>query len=209
MVRTVDVSKRLTEGQIDEIQRLLSAGLRGANIDSVRFRQVLRHYDQQIVEEFIATVRRKVEDVDGFVIRLADVDFHRTPVEALKATRRILFADPKVLHDMPKGHGGQTEVILFKPDRGENSVYFSDKDLEKAYKLRFLVPTDPFSLSAVNEHDPAFADTKPNRTRWKDCYGRWCFVAFNRWRGDRVVSVGLDNDNWGDDWWFAGVRASA
>ena len=83
----------------------------------------------------------------------------------------------------------------------------SDDDLEKEYDLRGLKPADPFSLGAVNEDDPALADTKPNCTHWKDANGKWCYVAFRHWGGDeRIVSVFRYDDRWLDRWWFAGLR---
>ena len=75
-------------------------------------------------------------------------------------------------------------------------------DLEKEYALRGLIPADPYSLAAVNEADPAFADKYPNGTQWKDASGNYCCAFFDRWRGGRRVSVRWRGRAWGADWWF-------
>jgi len=42
------------------------------------------------------------------------------------------------------------------------------------------------------------------------CHGR-CrarFATFNRWNDERKVNVNRNENDWNDDWWFAGVRKS-
>ena len=34
------------------------------------------------------------------------------------------------------------------------------------------------------------------------------FATFNRWNGDRNVNVNRNNNDWNDNWWFAGRRYS-
>jgi hypothetical protein len=84
--------------------------------------------------------------------------------------------------------------------------YVSDADLDKEYELRGLKPADPYSLAAVNEDDPAFADDHPNGTHWKDGDGNWCYAVFRRWFDERDVFVSRDGNGWDDGWWFAGLR---
>jgi hypothetical protein len=103
---------------------------------------------------------------------------------------------------MPRGEGDGAEVVFFKVGR-----YLNDNDLEKEFNLRGFKPADAYSLSAVNEEDPAFADTHPNATVWKDVDGKWCYVAFFQWNGrERDVSVKRSSRVWSEGWWFAGIR---
>jgi hypothetical protein len=32
------------------------------------------------------------------------------------------------------------------------------------------------------------------------------FVTFNRWNDDRNVNVNRNDNDWNDNWWFAGLR---
>ncbi|MEK7061888.1 MAG: hypothetical protein AAB957_01365 [Patescibacteria group bacterium] len=102
---------------------------------------------------------------------------------------------------MPRGEGKEVEVVFFNLGR-----YISDADLDKEYELLGFKPADPYSLSAVNEEDQAFADTKPNATHWKDENGKLCYAAFDRWFGvERYVRVRRFGIGWRGHWWFAGV----
>lgn len=102
---------------------------------------------------------------------------------------------------MPRGERNELTVFFFKVGR-----WISDDDLEKEFDLLGLIPVDPYTLAAVNEADPAFADDHPNGTHWKDADGRWCNAAFKRWNDEQSVGVGRYDYKWRDDWVFAGVR---
>ena len=88
------------------------------------------------------------------IIRRMRVNRSRSPQEALAATGRKQYVTDAVVAHMPRGEGDEAEIFFFKVGR-----WISDDDLEKEYSSRGLVPADPFSLAAVNEADPAFADT--------------------------------------------------
>lgn len=152
------------------------------------------------------------------IIRRVRVNRNRSPQEALNATRRKQYTDREVVNRMPNGEGDEVEIVFFKPDLPVPS-YISDDDLEKEYELRDLTPADPYSLIALNEADPVFADEKPHATHWKNADGNWCFASFNRdargidirrfdsdWDDERNVDVHRRGDVWDDRWWFAGVR---
>lgn len=145
----------------------------------------------------------QIVDMSNLIVRRVKVNRNRTPQEAIDATGRRQYVDISVVDAMPRGEGEGSEIFFFIPDR-----LLSDDDLEKEYELRGLKPADPYSLAAVNEIDPAFADNYPNSTHWKDSNGKWYYAAFDHWVG-RGRSVGVDRHTIG--WaanclWFAGVR---
>jgi hypothetical protein len=158
----------------------------------------------EYVDELFNVLRRRVEAVSDLISRFVSVNRDRTPDEALSATDRNKYVTADVVKAMPRGTGEKVEVVFFKVSRD-----ISDDDLEKEYALRGLVPADAYSLAAVNEADPSFADDRPNATHWKDENDKWCYAAFDRWDDGRSVDVGRSGYDWGDDWWFAGLRPSS
>ena len=152
--------------------------------------------------------RECAEAVSNLIVRTAKVNRGRSQQEAIEATGRAQYTDRKVVDSMPKGEGDEVEVVLFKPEPWEYTQpgYITDDDLEKAYERRNSKPADPYSVAAVNEADPAFADEKPHGTHWKDAKGNWCYATFYRWNVKRKVNVNRNGGGWLDKWWFAGVR---
>ena len=152
--------------------------------------------------------RERAEAVSNLIVRTAKVNRGRSQQEAIEATGRAQYTDRKVVDSMPKGEGDEVEVVLFKPEPWEYTQpgYITDDDLEKAYERRNSKPADPYSVAAVNEADPAFADEKPHGTHWKDAKGNWCCATFDRWDGERKVDVHRGGLDWSGRWWFAGVR---
>lgn len=203
-MKTMTPSKPVTEGQIGKLNEKLTARLlkHKAEIPSDIFQEILG--DETLMDEFHAAVRKRVERMSNRVVRTVTVNRTRSAREALKATGRTLYATDSVVDAMPQGIGEIMEVVFFKRDR-----YLSDDELEKEYEVENLMPADPFSLAAVNEADPAFADTHPNATHWKDAAGKWCCAAFCRFDGERSVDVDRSDYDWRDYWWFAGFRKSA
>ena len=192
----------ITPGQVGKLQELLGAALRKSGLQSEPTQQVLERDGGALADEFVASVRKRVEAVSNLITRRVKVDRTRTPQEAIVATSRAQYLDKKVVATMPRGEGSEAEVFFFNLGR-----YVSDDDLEKGYELRGLKPADLYSVAAVNEVDPTFADEYPNGTHWKDDKGKWCFAAFSRWRGERRVGVDRrDGRDWFDYWWFAGLR---
>jgi len=138
---------------------------------------------------------------EQIVRRVVKVDRRRSPQEALDATGRRQYTNSGVLTAMPRGEAEEVDVFFFRLGR-----YVSDAELEKEYELRGFKPADPYSLAAVNETDPAFADNRPNATHWQDSDGQWCYAAFYRWRVGRSVDVNRLGRGWHGRWWFAGLR---
>jgi len=134
------------------------------------------------------------------LVRRVRVNRLRLPHDAIKATARVDYVNRDVVRAMPNGEGAEVDVVLFKLGR-----WVSDDALEGEYKRRALRAADPYSVAAVNELDPAFADTHPNATHWKDAEGYWCFLTFSRWDDKRLVQARRNEHEWDDDWWFAGL----
>ncbi|OGG73207.1 hypothetical protein A3A38_02325 [Candidatus Kaiserbacteria bacterium RIFCSPLOWO2_01_FULL_53_17] len=191
----------ITAGQIGKIQELLGARLRKSRLPSEPVQQVLATQGDAVADEMLAAIRTRVEAICNMIVRHVNVNRARTPQEALKATGRNVYANDSVVKTMPKGEGDEAEVHFFKHSR-----WISDDDLEEEYEKRGLTAVDPYSLAAVNEADPGFADTHPNGTHWKDANGKWCYAAFDRWLDGRRVNVHRRGNDWRGDWWFAGLR---
>ncbi len=192
----------ITTGQIAKWQELIGAALRKSCLPSGPVQQVLETGSAtKLVTSFIADLRTAVESVSEMFSRWVTVDRDRSPQAALDATGRRQYVNHEVVDVVPRGNGREAEVFFFKPGRS-----ISDTELEEEYKIRGLKPADPFTLAAVNEADPAFADTHPNGTHWQDADSNWCYAVFRRWSGGRNVGVGRDGDDWDGGWWFAGLR---
>lgn len=193
----------ITNGEVAKIQDLLGAALRKSGLKSEPTQQAIEKNGKQIALECVAVVRKYAEMFCNLFVRIVKVLRNRTPEQVLDATGRKQYTDKSVVAHMPKGNGEEVEVVFFNLGHSIN-----DTDLDAEYENRGLKPADAYSLSAVNEEDPAFADTKPNCTHWKDADGNWCYMAFGQWHdGVRNVHVGRSYyDDWGDGWWFAGLR---
>ncbi len=142
----------------------------------------------------------------GQIVCRVSVSRNCTPQQVLEATgRKQRTITSSVVNLMPKGEDDEVEVVFFKLNR-----FIGDNHLGNEYKSHELKPADPYSLAAVNQFDPAFADEHPNGTHWKNADDKWCYSVFhNRYCGDRVVDViSRDGDSyiWDCYWWFAGIR---
>lgn len=191
-----------TDGQINKAVANYRALLEkhSKEFDSGTVQTVLGQ--SEFADEVFAIFRKRVEVVSNMIMHRVNVNRACTPKQVLDATSRVQYnTNSDVVTAMPRGEGDEVEVFFFKLGR-----YVSDDDLEKEYELRGLKPVDSYSLAAVNEADPAFADEHPNSTHWKDANGKWCYVAFNRWNDERIVDVDRYDNDWDDYWWFAGLR---
>ena len=171
------------------------------------------------------------EDITkGLISRTITVieDFDLTGKEALVATGREVYVTNEVVTYMPAHKDGaeprklyvpgqitspdeedleKVEIFFFNLDPDEFGPEISDEDLDTQYAMRGLEACDPYTLTAANQADPAFADEYPNATHWKDSKGLWCFALFGCLsRAGRHVRVRQDSRSWGTYWWFAGVR---
>ena len=192
----------MTDGQVENLIDKFRAAVRKHRSDFLldAVQQVLGV--ENLGMECLAPFRVRVEAISNLVFRTAKVNRTRTAQKALDATNRKQYIDKDVVSSMPQGTDEEVEVVFFNL-----GCHVSDSKLDEEYEIRGLKPADPYSLSAVNEADPAFADQKPNATHWKDSNGKWCYSAFDQWNdGGRFVIVDRDGSDWYGNWWFAGVR---
>lgn len=200
--------KCITLGQVGKLLELLESALRKSGLQSEPVQQVLENQGPHVVSEMLAVFRNHVEAVSDMIIRHATVDRTRTPQQAIKMTGFKYNCETSVVISMPQGEGDELDVFFFKPDASTYDEYgnISEDEVAKQFELRGLKPVDPYTLAALNEADPAFADEHANVTHWKDTNGEWCYCAFGRWDGARRVSVLQGGDGWHDLWSFAGCR---
>ncbi len=199
---------RITPGQVSKFYDVLAAALVKSGLPSEPTQKVLESQGGILADEFVASVRKRVDAVSNMIVRRVKVDRTRIPQQVLDATGRKQYTDRKVVDAMPRDGRDEDDVFFFRPDKSvyDKNGLISDNNLAKEYELRGLKP-DPYAQAAVNEADPAFADEKPNGSSWKDAGGNWCYAAFSRWRGDeRFVGVSRRGSDWGGGWLFAGVR---
>jgi hypothetical protein len=192
----------MTDGQIERAVEIFRAQLRkhAGELSSDAVQQVFGQ--PELGPEWLAVLRKRVEEVSSMIVRHATVNRSRTPQDLLDATGRKQYTDKNVLKSMPRGNGEEVDVYFFRLGR-----YVSEEEKAKEYALRGLVP-DPYAQAQVNTDDPSFADEHPNGTHWKDANNRWCFATFDRWSGGRDVDVGRSDNGWDGRWWFGGVRKS-
>ncbi len=195
----------MTAGQIGKAQELLGATLRkhASELPSELVQVVLEQEGDALQAEFLAVVRKRVENRANTIIRVVTVNRNRTPQQVLDATKRAQYTIESVVLTMPSNGTGVEKNVTMEFFKLDHDV--SDDELQREYEKRGLAP-DPYAQAAVNKADPAFADEHPNGTHWKSADGKWCFVAFRRGDSERNVFVGRIDCDWNDDWWFAGVR---
>ncbi len=199
---TPSAETEMTDGQIDKVVDVFRAGLRKhrGEFQAGPVQEALGGPDTS--KKIVAAFRECVERFSNMITRVVEIVQDRTPEQALTATGRNQYTDKKVVATMPRGTGkGPKKVTFFKIGR-----VVTDEELEAEFASRNLKPTDPFTLAAINEADPAFADEHPNSIHWKDAGGNWCYEAFGRWRGERNVHVHRNDGRWLDCWRFAGEQ---
>lgn len=180
MAKPMSPSKSITKGQIGKFYDVLEAAMLKSGLPSEETQKVLEIQGVEIAEEFVQSVRKRVEAISKLIVRyVKGVNRSQDPQQALDATGRVQYTNKTVADSMPRGEGEEKEVVFFKPrpEAFKNGI-ISDDDLEKEYEFVGLKPVDPYSLAKVNTDDPAFADAHPNATHWKDTNGKWCYAAF-------------------------------
>lgn len=194
-----------TDGQLGKLSEKLTARLKKnkSELPSDVFQEIILT-DDTLIDEMYDSIRKRIEARSCLVFRTVKVDRTRSAKEALKATGRSQHLNDSVVSNMPKAESDEVELVLFKIGRE-----VTDEELDKEHELRGTKPADPYSLSAINEADPAFADKCPNGTHWKDNNGKWCCVIFGRGGVERYVDVRRCGVRWVDVWYFAGVRKSS
>lgn len=203
------IAEQISAGQIGRASDRFSDRCRtnAASLPRDTVQLILEEEGDALAQEMFEVLRARVERRASIITRRVTVNRRCSPQEALDATKCKQYTDRKVVDAMPRGEGEEVEVYFFKPrPEAYKGGAITDEALEKEFEFYSLKPVDPYSLSAVNEADPAFADEKPNGTHWKNAEGKWEYAAFSRWGGERSVSVRRGGDAWDDDWWFGGLR---
>lgn len=208
---------KITDKQIKDAVKKFEHTLREhrSEIPSDVARQILAFENLGML--MFAPFRERAEAVSNLIVRMVTVNRSRSPQEALEATGREQYTDRKVMDAMPKGEGNEVVEVVFFTDRSKLDSFMSNDDLENEFDLHGLKPADPFSVAAVNEADPAFADKRRHLTHWKNAEGDWCCIQFGNCLGHRSVWVnnrGDGDSNLKDDkngsfngvLWFAGIR---
>ena len=202
---TTDTDLGMTEGQIGKVCEMIAAALRKGrkNFRSNAVQNVIENHGSKLQEEMTKATTTVFENIatwaSNIITRIVKVNRSRSPKDMVKALSRSEYTISSVVKTIPKGEGEGVTVEFFKLDR-----WMRDNDLALEYEKRGLTP-DPYAQAAVNEADPGFANEHPNGTHWKDEDGSWCYLAFSRGGGERVVHVGRRH-GWSGHWWFGGVR---
>ncbi|MDO8581989.1 MAG: hypothetical protein Q7S16_03875 [bacterium] len=195
-----------------EAEQLLATGDQVGGIHDLGnklLRRLPRDHAQALLANggiYIQAYSRMLDEVlsrlTGIIVCRIKPDRTRTPQQAIDATRRVQYANRDVVVTMPMGEGNEeVEMTFFKPGRR-----LTPMELAAEYDVRDLEP-DPIVLAAINEADPAFADTTPNGTQWPLPGGGYGFMAFHCDDVDRrCVGVGRRVGGWGGGWSFGGVR---
>ena len=203
------------------MEKVMSAsrtGMTDGQIENVcaKLRDALRKHREEISSEAAQTAieaknigmmmftpfREQAEALSEIIVRRVKVDRSRDPQAAISATKRAEYTNSEVVSRMPQCEGEEVDVYFFPLKRTTNV-----SDFQKALDNHGLKP-DPYAIMAVNEADPAFADTHPNATQWVDEEGHHCSVAFYRWGDEREVTCFRYERAWRDGWWVGGVRKS-
>jgi hypothetical protein len=152
---------------------------------------------QKLLQEIAA------EATNTMVVIAKRVDYDRDPMEVIRACGRTEYITESVVRSMPRRGKGVVEnvpVVFYKLGRWV-TVEESDKEEDS----RILVP-DPYALAAINEEDPAFADTYPGYCQWGRDGKVASYLAFDGWTDERRVDCRRFDNEWDGDWWRSGVR---
>ncbi|KKQ78051.1 MAG: hypothetical protein A3A96_02855 [Candidatus Zambryskibacteria bacterium RIFCSPLOWO2_01_FULL_39_39] len=152
---------------------------------------------EELIAEFIESLKTRVEHRAKVIIRHFKVDRTKTPAQLLSACNRVpWYVDETVLATMPMD-GPEEGDLLFFPLEKDTPV----ADISRVFEERGLVP-DYAAQMQVNADDQAFADKHPNGMQW----AKNSYVYFYR-RGDgRKVHVDSLVSFWLGSLWFAGRR---
>ncbi len=193
--------KKMTKGQIDKAVANYRALLEkhAGEFNSEAVQTVLGQ--SELAEEHFQVFRTRVEAISNFIIRKVKVNRSRSPQQAIDATGCTQYTENTVVKVMPIGEGEEVDLYLI-PFKQQLSVDALEQEVDKAG----FVLVDPITLCALNEADPALADTIPNATQWRDKNGKVCYACFGRWDGKRKVHIYRNDNGWGGYWFFGCVR---
>lgn len=202
---SISMTNPMTDGQIRKAQDLLVSALRKhrKEFSKENVQTVLAQKGSLLQAELLSTFRKFVELSANMFMRTVLVKCVRTPQEAIDATGRVQYVNDVVVAEMPGGgdRNRRVTVTFFYVGR-----HLTDAELEQEYKVRGLMPADPYALAAAHEAYPDLADEHLNATHWKDGDGNWCYAVFGCDDQNRVVDIDRRGLHlWFPDCRFAGV----
>ena len=194
-----------TGEQVEHIMDMWRRRIKGRKLTLDEANQIIRNGGQYLptmdkaADVLVDQVR---SDMQNTIVRMVrNIRRNRSAVQTINDTGRNKYVNDGILVTMPVGNGPEgVELVYFRLGR---TVY--DDELEREYEARGLEP-DPQAQSTDNEADPSFADEHPNSNYWNRDGKVSSYLAFRRWLGMRYVHCHRNGDEWGDYWWFAGVR---
>lgn len=203
---TPDVSSNAdlaTEAQLGHIFDMWRRRLKNRGLTNAEAQKVVTNggiYLPVMDKAVDVLVDRVRSDVSNTIVRTVRVVRNRTRHQVIDATGRQRYVDATVLATMPTEGDEEVEMEFFPLGR-----FASNEEVAAELDSRDL-DLDPVALAAVNEADPAFADTYPNGINWKLQGGGWGFMLFNRGDHERYVLVDRRDLGWNGSWWLGGRR---
>lgn len=198
--RTQSEESTISNGQIGQLMDRLGTQLRSSGLSASATGIVLAMPGAPAIDEMLAVFRKHVEAHTGLITRRVSVDPTRSNRHVFAATGRPHRIREETIEAMPRGKGGEIEVVLFKGKQGQEP-----KDIRDEYRLRRLRPVDPITLAILNEADPAFSKEYPNITQWHDSFD-YCFLLFCEGTAELVAVSRRTGNSTYDAWWWAGIR---
>jgi len=204
MATSAKTQSTITNGQIGQINDRFATKLRKSGLSAKGVQAVLSAPGGKFIDEMVAVFRQHVDaasEISEMIVCVVEVDYDIPFKEAISATKREEHLNDEVVENAPRNARGKRRVVVcFFPLKEFKNIEEVDKML-KEYGL----DSDPRAVCKVNENDPVFADEHPNNTQWIDNSGKYCYLTFDRWDGERTVSVDRDGVGWDGSWWVGGV----
>ncbi len=193
----------MTDGQIETVVDQLRAAMRKHQNEVTKDGAQLALGTDNLGMRMFVPFRDLAEAQGEMIVRHVRVDRTKTPSQMVDTLGRKKYVDNDVRAMMPTQGKDEDDVYFFPAKR-----FIPAAELAAEYEKRGLIP-DHYAQMQVSIDDPSFADEHPNGSQWQDEKGRYCYLAINRWDDERYVNVNQDDNDWRDNWWFAGVRKLA
>lgn len=203
MASAVSPSTTLTAGQVAKFADLLTAALRKSNLPSEPTQQVLENQGAALADEFVASVRRRVEQITGA--------YSITPWPAgtsladMVAAGKYDWTNGDVNDDhFPPSVSNATEVVLIHFNR-----VISTKDAERELDEQGLRPATLPELLALGVSHPELQLQFPIvalGTVWSDRGGNRGVASLGQDGSERYLYLHWFGHVWDENCRFAAVR---
>ncbi len=213
MENPMTTSPKMTRRQIERMLELFRAQLvaHGSEMASMAVQIVMGQED--FPGELLSVVKNRVAVASKISARWVKVNRGRDQPAMLKAAALEKDSvDSEVLRGMPREGGDDVQVFFFSLAK-----FGPEKDMDKEFAMRGLVPVDPYALGAVVEADPSFLLIRNVFTYWTDAQGERCYLTISARTADEF-STTLDGyfdcghhspAKLPNYWTLAGVRKSS